>query len=448
MKKQIMALMTLICVIAIGMEIGCAVADDSSGSDNKTVNNTCIGGSCNTTIIPPVDNCGVGEDPVPVAVDGDTDQMPDSNYTMTLCLGSTAEVPAGWTWRTHPPYDLDPCPGDHWNECGITTPSIMITAVVSGHTVTVTATPLYASGHTEEVRFFWGVVSENQWVDTNASGGWNYTWTNVAAGQHEVTAVMTTNDGKTATSNKVTVTIFDTGSNPTCVSTMRCLWATTNGVMYQAQSSGCYASLDGQDPNWQWSTFRSCSDYSNGCVIEDEVYATALNNGHCAFNIHAPEFLNGNPANPFGSSEGDFRNWACTPDGNGGAYNALAVGYPQCYLNVDCQSYVEIPVVYTCDPHGCNYYPDFTGSINTFGAPVNVFIKTYGDTDGDGYPNACQPGDSGCVADNCIRYANPDQTVNPCVTGPNPDVDNDWYPTGAGVPTAELDLYPTDRNRH
>jgi hypothetical protein len=444
MTKRFFTFVLLLGIIA-SFALGC------SPTAEETTNNHCTGESCNdTTIInppDPVDNCPVGQDPVIVCHDDDNDGKAEVGPTATLCLGSTADVPPGWTINCGDP---DPCPGDPLNVCGITAPSLQIEAVVSGHTVTVNAYPLYANGYTTQIRFFWGVVSENQWVDTSANGGWNYTWTNVAAGTYIVSAQMWTNDGKTATSNNVTVTIVDT--TPVCAPTLRCSWAYDEPAsvnFFSGISTSCYASWFNQPPDWQWSTFRTCHDPSNGCVIDDEAYATALNNGRCEFNVHAPEYLNGNPANPFGTSEMDFRNWALTPNGSGGAYNALATGYPQCYLNADCTDYVEVPVVYICHEWGCNYLVDFTGSVDTqTGNTVNVFVHTYVDSDADGYPNQCPTGDANCVPDNCLRYANPIQSVNPCLTGPNPDVDNDWFITGSGVPTQEYDNYSTDRTRH
>ena len=438
MKPKRVLILAIIAMLALST--GCPGGNYTDNSrDSDTTNNIYPP--------PPPVNCPTGQTPVVLWHDGDNDGLAEPGYTITVCLGSTADVPPGWTDNN--PCDAngnnchwDPCPNDPANTCGTSEPSIQITAVVNGHTVTITADPHYTSGYTTQVVFYSGVVQIGS--DSSTNDGWHFTWTNVAAGTYTVCAMMWTNDGKHATSNSLTVTI----GNGQCVPMLRCSWAynTPSTVKYfNGISTSCYASWAGQDPNWQWSTFRSCHDPSDGCVIEDEIYASALNAGQCEFNDVVPQFLNGNPENPFGVDKGYLINWSVTEDGNGGAYNALATGYPTCYINPDCTNYAQVPVVYICHPWGCNYLVDFTGTVNPItGNTVNVFVNTYIDSDGDGYPNLCPPGDSTCVPDNCIRYANPNQAVNACIGHPNPledDTDNDWYLNGE-------DLFPTDRTRH
>lgn len=430
---------SLLIVISIGIfSLGCATATESG-------HNQCTGNSCNTIINPPED-CPLGQWPHEFWHDQDNDGLAESG-PIEVCSGSTIDVPPDYTDIN--PCDAygnnchwDPCPGDPLNVCGTTTPSIQISAVVSGHTVAIPADPRYSSGTVSRVVFYNGVVEIG--TDSNGTDGWSINWLNVPAGSYTIHAVMYTNDGKTATSNSVTVTI----GNSQCVPKMRCSWMydTPSDVKYfNGISTSCYASWAGQDPNWQWSTFRSCHDASDGCVIEDQVFSGALNAGRCEFNNVVPQYLNGNPENPFGESLGYLINWALTDDGNGGAYNALADGYPQCYINPDCSDWVEVPVVYIKHPWGWNYLVDFSGAVDPIsGDTVNIFINTFIDSDGDGFRNACPAGDSTCVADNCIRYANPDQTLNTCLGHPTPaenDSDNDWYLDGE-------DAFPFDRTRH
>jgi hypothetical protein len=430
-----MKIMTaLLTSLSIGfLCVGCAITQEPTENDH------CTGNSCNTYILPE-DNCPEGQDPFVLWHDSDNDTLPEPGNTITVCVGGTIDVPAGWTDVVPPPYD--PCPGDPQNVCGTTTPSIQITAVVNGHTVAIKGDPHYANGTVSRVVFYNGVLEIG--TDTSVADGWSINWLNVPTGSYTVHAVMYTTDGKTATSNSVSVTI----GIGQCVPTMRCSWAydTPSTVKYfNGISTSCYASWAGQDPNWQWSTFRSCHDASDGCVLEDEVFSGAINAGRCEFNNVVPQFLNGNPENPFGEDLGYLINWALSPDGNGGAYNALATGYPTCYINPDCTDYVQVPVVPICHLWGCNFMVDLTGAVNPIsGNTVNIFVNTYIDSDGDGFPNACQAGDSTCVADNCIRYANPIQALNACTGHPNPfedDSDNDWYLDGE-------DAFPFDRTRH
>lgn len=461
-------------MLAIACAFAIQACSANGGANNSKTDNSqhCTGASCNTNNYPPdLGNCPIGSEHVELWHDNDGDKIPDCSLPSVIeCLENGSTIPRGYTVNAPLCTDVDVaccdvCPAVAGNTCDQADLHITITATVTGSTVTILADPVYNHGFTTKVDFFRGVLLLG--TDTNSSGGWSFTWTKVPAGTYMLSAEMTTNDGKTAFSNIVTVTVTSSGPNPppTCATKMRCVWANANSAkLFEGVSSyRCWKSWNGQDPNAEWSTFRTCHDQSDGCIIEDEVFPEGFNSGECLFNITAPEGLGGNPANPFGQGHSWLIDWAVTSDGTATGYiNALADGFPQCYISNDCATWAQVPVTPferdvvngTTVYHIWNFKVNFTGATNPqTGSDINIFVGSLEDSDGDGVPNACAPNTS-CVPDNCIRYANPEQTItNPatqhgvgdaCLNHKDPcdnDSDNDWYLDCE-------DQFPFDASKH
>jgi len=381
--------------------------------------------------------------------DGDTDGRPECGMmTISVCSGNTTQAPYGFTFNTEP---CDLCPGNHANNCGTTAPSIQITAVVNGHTVTITADPRYTSGYTTQVVFYSGVVQIG--TDSSANGGWNFTWTNVAAGTYTVCAVMWTNDGKHATSNTVTVTV----GNAQCEPMLRLNYQLRHDDQslprdfFNMISTSCFVSFFGQDPNWQWTPPQTCGSAANSCVIEDEVWSGPLNKGKCEFNIAAGAGLNGNPAPSSFQTDGGYGvDWALTPIRQGTTIvdvnDFIPPGTLHAQINTDCAHWVDVPTVYDGHTWGVNYMLDIAG-VGSGGTPqdgntVNIYVHSYADSDSDLIRDN---------VDNCIMFSNNDQldtnqdgVGNVCTASSNAcsrDADNDGYYDC-------VDLFPYDRIRH
>ncbi|MCX6739972.1 MAG: Ig-like domain-containing protein [Candidatus Parcubacteria bacterium] len=373
--------------------------------------------------------------------DTDGDNLPENGPAMQVCSGNTTPAPIGWTWVASP---LDPCPNDPQNICGTVNPTCQITAVASGHTVSLTATVAYTSGTIARVEFYKGITLIG--TDNTASNGWNLTWTNVPNGTYTLQAIAFASDGKTATSNEVTVTV-NVGA-PTCVPTLAISWGYNipqNTTYYNSWYGSCFTTFDGQDPWWQYAPYGYCRE----CAQADEVFAGSFNEGFCDFNNTVPKVLNGNPLAPFTTDRGDIVDYALVGYTDGHMYNGLA-RMPTATFN-NCITTVSLPVVPVNQAWGANFRVYFTDAVDPIdGDTINVIVSTPIDSDNDGFPNACQPGTT-CQADNCIRFENPEQTDtdhngvgDACTNHANPDEndpDNDWFMNFE-------DAFPYDRTRH
>lgn len=98
------------------------------------------------------------------------------------------------------------------SECSTSTdPTISITApsdkatIPLGTAITISATPTLTTGTVSKVEFFNGTTLLN----SDATSPYSYSWTGAKAGTYSITAKVTDNSGKTATSTAVTVTVVD-----------------------------------------------------------------------------------------------------------------------------------------------------------------------------------------------------------------------------------------------
>ena len=98
------------------------------------------------------------------------------------------------------------------SECSTSTdPAISITApsdkatIPLGTAITISATPTLTTGTVSKVEFFNGTTLLN----SDATSPYSYSWTGAKAGTYSITAKVTDNSGKTATSTAVTVTVVD-----------------------------------------------------------------------------------------------------------------------------------------------------------------------------------------------------------------------------------------------
>ncbi len=382
-------------------------------------------------------------------LDTDNDDLPEQGPAMEVCSGTTTPAPAGWTWTVPPPYD--PCPNDPQNTCGTTNPTCTITATASGHTVDIDAVATYANGTIIRVEFFSGSVLIG--TDNTASNGWGLIWPNVPNGTYNLHASCFANDGKSATSNTVSVTV---GNGGTCSPYLQ-----INGdfprTYYGLWYGSCFVSIDGQDPWWQYAHAQTC----RYCEESEEVFAGSFNLGYCEFSWTLPSGLNGNPNPSIITDRDDPTDFAvtgycegtttqCENNTNVDFYHALTA-IPTVLFYYDCVHTAELPVSMIWHQWGSNFIIDFTGAVDPEdGDTINVIISTPIDSDGDGFPNACPPSTT-CTPDNCIRFENPTQTDtdhngvgDACTNHPNPDEndnDNDWYMNFE-------DAYPNDRTRH
>jgi hypothetical protein len=418
--------------------LGCAEANECTGDH-----------SCND-YNPRPSVCPNGQNLMTLWIDNDNDDLAErysgNGISMDVCAGISYHIPDGWTDHQPPPWDN--CPNDPTNTCGNTNPSIFITAIVDGHTVTTTGFPVYLNGNITRVNFYSGTTLLGGDTTPNP---WQNIWTNVPDGIYTLRAVCYTNDGKTDISNYVTVTI----GNNACLPRLRCSYGFTSGVtLFNGVNLSCLTSVNGQDPSWQWLPFQTCGGIGNACTFEGNIWPDSITMNYCEINGAAPSGLGGNPIPSFPPIGGYSTDWFLTHTHDGATiiyHNQLASGSFICEVSVNCTTWAQVDVDEVHHDWGTNYRLDFSSLTDPeSGNTLNVYIGTYIDSDGDGFYNYCPASLPGCVPDNCIRFANPTQADSnsdgigdACLNHPDPlenDSDNDWYLDGE-------DNFPNDRTR-